>query len=83
MASIMAYMGYSKTLDRLIIVFRGTVDVKLKTGSRTSPFIRFNTRDAKTARSMRDSIYLTWPYPSRYTKVLNLCRQLTRESRLL
>jgi predicted lipase len=28
MASIMAYMGYSKTLDRLIIVFRGTVDVK-------------------------------------------------------
>lgn len=27
-ASIMAYMGYSKKTDRIIVVFRGTVDFK-------------------------------------------------------
>jgi hypothetical protein len=27
-ASIMAYMGYSKSWNRIVIVFRGTVDAK-------------------------------------------------------
>jgi hypothetical protein len=27
-ASVMAYMGYSKGLDKIVIVFRGTVDIK-------------------------------------------------------